>query len=56
MIGSIISGGLKISNEHEEYRWASPMESAGLKKTDYCNEYFNMYLQGLTSAENNIKD
>jgi 8-oxo-dGTP diphosphatase len=55
MIGSIISGGLKISNEHEEYRWASPMEIAGLEKADYFDEYFNMYLQGFTSAKKDIE-
>ena len=47
MIGSILSGGLAISKEHEEYRWASPIEIEGLEKADYFEEYYRMYLQAI---------
>ena len=47
MIGSIISGGLTISSEHEEYRWASPIEIGGLEKADYFEDYYKMYLQAI---------
>jgi 8-oxo-dGTP diphosphatase len=49
MIGSIISGGLAISSEHEEYRWASPLEIGELQKSDYFEEYYRMYLQAIPS-------
>jgi len=45
MIGSIVSGGLAISSEHEEFRWASPLELNSLEKADYFEDYFRMYLQ-----------
>jgi len=47
MIGSMISGGLAISSEHEEYRWASPLELGGLEKADWFDEYYRMYLQAI---------
>jgi len=47
MIGSIISGGLAISTEHEEYRWASPLEIGELLKADYFEDYYRMYLQAV---------
>jgi 8-oxo-dGTP diphosphatase len=50
MIGSIISGGLAISNEHDEYRWASPLEISGLDRADWFDEYYRMYLQGIPAA------
>jgi 8-oxo-dGTP diphosphatase len=50
MIGSIVSGGLAISSEHEEYRWVSPLEIAELSKADYFEDYFRMYLQAVPSA------
>ena len=50
MIGSIVSGGLAISSEHEEYRWASPLELTGLEKADYFEDYFRMYLQAVPSS------
>jgi 8-oxo-dGTP diphosphatase len=49
MIGSIVSGGLTISSEHEEYRWASPIEIGGLDKADYFEDYYQMYLQAIPS-------
>ncbi|HWQ67086.1 MAG TPA: NUDIX domain-containing protein [Methanospirillum sp.] len=45
MIGSILSGGLSISREHDEYRYASPIDIAGLEKADWFEEYARMYLQ-----------
>ena len=51
MIGSIISGGLAISSEHEEYRWASPIEIGGLEKADYFEDYYRMYLQGVPVSQ-----
>lgn len=51
MIGSIMSGGLAISSEHEEYRWASPVEISGLEKADYFDDYFRMYLQPVPSPQ-----
>ncbi|PWR71652.1 NUDIX domain-containing protein [Methanospirillum lacunae] len=50
MIGSMISGGLAISSEHEEYRWASPLELGGLDKADWFDEYYKMYLQAIPAA------
>lgn len=50
MIGSIVSGGLAISSEHDEYRWASPIEISGLERADWFDEYYRMYLQGIPSA------
>ncbi|MDD1727489.1 MAG: NUDIX domain-containing protein [Methanospirillum sp.] len=50
MIGSMMSGGLAISSEHEEYRWASPIELGGLEKADWFEEYFRMYLQAIPAA------
>ena len=54
MIGSIISGGLTISSEHEEYRWASPVEIAELEKADYFKDYFQMYLQAIPSSQKGV--
>jgi 8-oxo-dGTP diphosphatase len=51
MIGSIISGGLAISAEHEEYRWASPVEISSLEKADYFEDYYRMYLQAIPSPQ-----
>lgn len=50
MIGSMISGGLAISSEHDEYRWASPAEIGGLEKADWFEEYYRMYLQAIPSV------
>jgi len=44
MIGTILSGGLSISREHSEYRWAGLPEVAALEKADWFTEYFNMYM------------
>ncbi len=52
MIGSMISGGLAISSEHEEYRWASPLELGSLEKADWFEEYYRMYLQAIPAAPN----
>jgi 8-oxo-dGTP diphosphatase len=56
MIGSIVSGGLAISSEHEEYRWASPVEIASLEKADWFEEYFRMYLQAIPPADQESKE
>lgn len=56
MIGSIISGGLSISAEHEEFRWASPPEIAGLEKADYFEDYFRMYLQVPVGSQSGGED
>lgn len=53
MIGSIISGGLAISSEHDEYRWASPPEIGELIKSDYFEDYYRMYLQAIPSPQKN---
>ncbi len=44
MIGTILSGGLSISPEHNEYRWASLPEIAALDKADWFAEYCSTYL------------
>ncbi|HWQ63975.1 MAG TPA: NUDIX domain-containing protein [Methanospirillum sp.] len=56
MIGSMVSGGLAISSEHEEYRWASPLELGGLDKADYFDEYYKMYLQAIPAAPEKKED
>lgn len=56
MIGSMISGGLAISSEHEEYRWASPLELGSLDKADWFDEYYKMYLQAIPVAPEKKED
>lgn len=52
MVGTILSGGLSISPEHSEYRWASLPEIAALDKADWFTEYFSMYMSaGLPKKE-----
>ena len=46
MVGTILSGGLSISKEHSEYRWAGLPEIAALDKADWFTEYFTMYMSG----------
>lgn len=46
MVGTILSGGLSISMEHCEYRWAGLPEIAALDKADWFTEYFTMYMSG----------
>ena len=46
MVGTILSGGLSISKEHSEYRWAGLPEIAALDKADWFIEYFTMYMSG----------
>lgn len=50
MIGSILSGGLSISREHDEYRWAGVSEIAALDKADWFAEYFKMYMGGVPES------
>lgn len=51
MIGTILSGGLSISKEHEEYRWASVPEMQALDRADWFEEYFRMYMSGIPETE-----
>jgi len=51
MIGSMISGGLAISSEHEEYRWVSPLDIGNLDKADWFEEYSRMYLQAVPTPD-----
>lgn len=51
MIGTILSGGLSISREHEEYRWASVYEISSLDKADWFDEYARIYMSGITGSE-----
>ena len=44
MIGTIISGGMSISSEHDEYRWVNLPEIAALEKADWFTEYYTMYM------------
>lgn len=51
MVGSILSGGLSISTEHVEYRWAGLPEIAALDKADWFTEYFGMYMKAAVPAQ-----
>jgi len=46
VIASIQSGGLSISNEHSEYRWAEINELGVLDKADWFSMYYQSYLCG----------
>ncbi len=46
MVGSIRSGGLSISSEHQEYRWTPIPEIKNLPLADWFSLYFGMYLAG----------
>lgn len=50
MIGTILSGGLSISREHEEYRWIPLPEIEKLEKADWFDEYYAIYLHGMVTA------
>ena len=51
MIGTILSGGLSISKEHSEFRWAGVPEIAALDKADWFIEYFRMYMSPGTEPQ-----
>lgn len=51
MIGTILSGGLSISKEHDEYKWANIMEIQGLDKADWFDEYARIFMSGLPGPE-----
>jgi 8-oxo-dGTP diphosphatase len=51
MVGTILSGGLSISKEHCEYRWAGLPEIAALEKADWFTEYFRMYMGSAAPKE-----
>ncbi|NLV27925.1 MAG: NUDIX domain-containing protein [Methanomicrobiales archaeon] len=44
MVGTILTGGLSISREHDEYRWVSVSELKDLDKADWFEEYTGMYM------------
>ncbi len=51
MIGTILSGGLSISREHEEYRWITTSGLAVLEKADWFDEYCRTFLQPVAGEE-----
>jgi len=51
MIGTILSGGMSISKEHDEFRWAGLAEIAALDKADWFCEYFQMYMNAGVESE-----
>jgi 8-oxo-dGTP diphosphatase len=51
MIGTILSGGLNISKEHEEFRWAGVPEIVALEQADWFAEYVRIYMSALPEPE-----
>ncbi|PWR74790.1 NUDIX domain-containing protein [Methanospirillum stamsii] len=51
MIGTILSGGLSISKEHDECKWADIMEIQGLDKADWFDEYARIFMSGIPGPE-----
>jgi 8-oxo-dGTP diphosphatase len=46
LIASIRSGGLILSDEHAEFRWAKIPELSGLDLADWFDQYYQLYLGG----------